>query len=36
VLAWAHSCHISDFACGQCRGCVKHYKTWEALGWDPH
>jgi len=36
VLAWAHSCHIGDFACGQCRGCVKHYKTWEALGWDPH
>ena len=36
VLAWAHSCHIGNFACGQCRGCVKHYKTWEALGWDPH
>lgn len=36
VLAWAHSCHISDYACGQCRGCVKHYKAWEALGWDPH
>jgi len=36
VLAWAHSCHVGNFACGQCRGCVKHYKTWEALGWDPH
>jgi 7-cyano-7-deazaguanine synthase len=36
VLAWAHSCHIGNLACGQCRGCVKHYKTWEALGWDPH
>jgi 7-cyano-7-deazaguanine synthase len=36
VLGWAHSCHKSNFACGQCRGCVKHYKTWEALGWDPH
>jgi len=36
VLAWAHSCHVANFACGQCRGCVKHYQTWEALGWDPH
>jgi 7-cyano-7-deazaguanine synthase len=36
VLAWAHSCHTGDFACGQCRGCVKHYETWKALGWDPH
>lgn len=36
VLAWAHSCHTSDYACGQCRGCVKHFKTWEALGWDPY
>lgn len=24
VLAWAHSCHMSDFACGTCRGCCKH------------
>jgi 7-cyano-7-deazaguanine synthase len=36
VLAWAHSCHVSEFACGQCRGCLKHYDTWKALGWDPH
>jgi 7-cyano-7-deazaguanine synthase len=36
ILAWAHSCHIGNFACGQCRGCVKHYKTCEALGWTPH
>jgi 7-cyano-7-deazaguanine synthase len=36
VLAWAHSCHTGELACGQCRGCVKHYKTWKALGWDPH
>jgi 7-cyano-7-deazaguanine synthase len=36
VLAWAHSCHVANYACGQCRGCVKHYQTWEALGWDPH
>jgi 7-cyano-7-deazaguanine synthase len=27
VLAWSHSCHVSDFACGFCRGCQKHYET---------
>ena len=32
VLAWAHSCHVADFACGNCRGCVKHYDTMQALG----
>ena len=32
ILGWAHSCHVSDFACGQCRGCTKHYETWKALG----
>lgn len=36
VLAWAHSCHTGNLACGGCRGCVKHYKTWEALGCDPY
>ena len=36
VLAWAHSCHTGNLACGQCRGCIKHYATWKALGWDPH
>lgn len=36
VLGWAHSCHIGNLACGQCRGCIKHYKTWKELGWDPH
>lgn len=36
VLGWAHSCHVGNLACGQCRGCIKHYKTWEELGWDPH
>ncbi|EHJ48323.1 Queuosine synthesis-like protein [Solidesulfovibrio carbinoliphilus subsp. oakridgensis] len=24
LLAWSHSCHVSDFACGRCRGCNKH------------
>ncbi len=32
LLAWAHSCHTSDFACGQCRGCRKHYSIYEELG----
>ena len=32
VLAWAHSCHVAEFACGTCRGCNKHFSTWEALG----
>ena len=36
VLAWAHSCHTGNLACGGCRGCVKHYKTLEALGCDPY
>src|SRR3546814_5423621 len=29
VLGWAHSCHTGNLACGQCRGCVKHYKRSE-------
>lgn len=24
LLAWAHSCHRANFACGTCRGCNKH------------
>jgi 7-cyano-7-deazaguanine synthase len=36
VLGWAHSCHTGNLACGQCRGCLKHFATWKALGWDPH
>lgn len=31
VLAWAHSCHVGDLACGTCRGCVKHFEVTEAL-----
>lgn len=27
ILAWTHSCHISDFACGDCRGCRKHFQS---------
>lgn len=36
ILGWAHSCHVSNFACGNCRGCIKHYETWERIGWSPH
>ncbi|MEI5668368.1 7-cyano-7-deazaguanine synthase [Bosea sp. CCNWLW174] len=32
ILGWAHSCHRSDFACGECGGCRKHYRTMEAVG----
>jgi len=33
VLAWSHSCHISDYACGTCRGCLKHRQTMRELGY---
>ena len=36
LLAWAHSCHVSDYACGLCRGCRKHYETLRDLGVDPY
>ncbi|MBG0794052.1 7-cyano-7-deazaguanine synthase [Methylocystis sp. H62] len=36
VLAWAHSCHRANEACGNCRGCLKHYSTMQALGHDPY
>jgi 7-cyano-7-deazaguanine synthase len=36
VLAWAHSCHKANEACGECRGCIKHYDTIKALGHDPY
>ncbi|MGI8432224.1 MAG: 7-cyano-7-deazaguanine synthase [Chthoniobacterales bacterium] len=31
LLAWAHSCHTSDYACGSCRGCNKHRDVMLAL-----
>jgi 7-cyano-7-deazaguanine synthase len=34
VLAWAHSCHSSNVACGHCPGCAKHSKVMEAIGWN--
>lgn len=36
VLAWSHSCHSSDYACGECGGCRKHYRTMEAVGVVPY
>lgn len=36
LLAWSHSCHVSDYACGECRGCRKHYDTTSALGQVPY
>ena len=36
VLAWAHSCHTSDFACGSCRGCNKHRIVMTELGFEPY
>lgn len=29
MLCWSHSCHISEVACGFCRGCRKHFETME-------
>jgi len=33
ILAWSHSCHVSNFACGICRGCTKHAETMSQLGY---
>lgn len=32
VLAWSHSCHKENIACGHCRGCNKYLETYAALG----
>jgi 7-cyano-7-deazaguanine synthase len=36
ILAWAHSCHVSEYACGMCNGCRKHYETLAELGVQPY
>jgi 7-cyano-7-deazaguanine synthase len=33
ILAWSHSCHICDYACGRCRGCQKHRFSMLELGY---
>ncbi|BEP40852.1 7-cyano-7-deazaguanine synthase QueC [Variovorax sp. V15] len=30
-LAWAHSCHVANVACGSCRGCNKYLDVLHAL-----
>ena len=32
LLAWAHSCHVADVACGECRGCSKQEAVYGELG----
>lgn len=32
LLAWSHSCHKANIACGDCRGCNKYLETYAALG----
>jgi len=36
ILAWSHSCHVADFACGVCGGCRKHYRTMAEIGEFPY
>lgn len=36
ILAWAHSCHVSEYACGRCRGCNKHRHSMRELGYDDY
>lgn len=31
LLAWAHSCHTANVACGRCRGCAKQREVWAEL-----
>lgn len=34
LLAWSHSCHKANIACGDCRGCNKYLETYVELGPD--
>ncbi|MRV70628.1 7-cyano-7-deazaguanine synthase [Duganella sp. FT92W] len=34
LLAWAHSCHKANVACGQCRGCNKYVEVYQELNND--
>jgi 7-cyano-7-deazaguanine synthase len=33
-LAWSHSCHKNNYACGNCRGCNKYSQVYEEIGYD--
>jgi 7-cyano-7-deazaguanine synthase len=32
LLAWCHSCHRSNLACGECRGCNKNREVRNSVG----
>lgn len=34
ALAWAHSCHKSNVACGNCRGCNKYFEVLQEIECD--
>jgi 7-cyano-7-deazaguanine synthase len=34
LMAWAHSCHKANIACGRCRGCNKYNEVYQELGYD--
>ena len=34
LIAWAHSCHRANVACGQCRGCNKYFQVFRELNGD--
>ena len=34
ILCFAHSCHKSNIACGECRGCIKYRATMQELYYD--
>lgn len=34
LLAWSHSCHKANIACGNCRGCNKYIETYSELGFE--
>lgn len=36
TLGWAHSCHTGPLACGNCRGCHKHFQVTEELYGDAY
>lgn len=36
TLGWAHSCHTGPLACGDCRGCHKHFQVTEELYGDAY
>ena len=32
LISIAHSCHISNLACGRCSGCIKQLRVREEIG----